>query len=83
MTSGVGGPEVRLLGENCYRRVAYDLNTLVDASVIDVDNVAAGNGEDMPNAFLLQHFGDDLAARNHLLDRGGFSLGSCITAVSI
>ena len=50
-----------------------DLDPFVDASVIDVDDVAAGNGEDVPDAFLLQHFGDDLATGNHFNCGGGGS----------
>ena len=70
---GVGGVRGHLL-------VAYvdDLDTLVDTSVIDIDNVAAGNGEDVLDAFLLQHLGDDLAARNHLRSGGGFGFSSGI-----
>ena len=55
-----------------------NLDTLVNTSVIDIDNVAAGNGEDVPNAFLLQHFGYNLTAGNHLRGGCGFSLGGGI-----
>ena len=50
-----------------------DIYTFVNTSVVDIDNVAAGNRENVPDAFLLQHFGDDLAARNHF--RSGDGLG--------
>ena len=52
----------------------HDLDAFVDAAVIDIDDVAAGNGEDVLDAFLLEHLGDDLAARN-LGDCAGLCLG--------
>ena len=56
-----------------------DLYPFVDASVIDVDNVAAGNGENVLDAFLLEHFGDDLAGR----DFGDNRRGACVSVAFI
>ncbi len=58
-----------------------DLNTLVDTAVVDIDNVATGNSEDVFNAFLLQHLGDDLAAGN--LGNSGGLLVSVALAVAV
>ncbi len=58
-----------------------DLDPFVDTSVIDVDDVAAGNGEDVLDAFLLEHFGDDLAGGNHSVPAA--ALLSMVVAVVI
>ncbi len=77
-TAQPGNPRVGVGGVRGHLLVAYvdDLDTLVNASVIDVDNVAAGNGENVPDAFLLEHFGDDLAARNHFSSGDGFGVSN-------
>src|ERR1700694_1512391 len=66
-TAQTGNARVGIRSVCSHLLMAYgdDLNTFVDTSVVDIDNVATGNGEDVLYALLLQHFGDDLAARNH------------------
>ena len=57
-----------------------DLDAFVDASVIDIDDVPAGNGEDVLDAFLLEHLGDDLAGGNHLRGGVGFHIGDGLSS---
>ena len=52
------------MGGNLFMAHIDDLNPLVDASVINIHNVPAGNGEDVLDAFLFQHPGDDLPGRS-------------------
>ena len=54
-----------------------DLDALVDASVIDIDYVAAGNSENVLDPFLLEHLGDDLAGGDF-----GDSGGLCFVALA-
>ena len=47
-----------------------DADALVDAAVIDVDDVAAAQREDGVDAFVLERFGDKVAARDDVRRRG-------------
>ena len=42
-----------------------DADALVDAAVVDVDDVAAAEREDRVDALVLQRLGDQVAARDH------------------
>ena len=42
-----------------------DANTLIDAAVIDIDDVPAAQREDRVDTLVLQRLGDQVAARDH------------------
>ena len=59
-----------------------DANALIDAAVVDVDDVAAAKREDRVDAFVLQRLGDQMAAGDHAriaaLALQGIFGGACV-----
>ena len=56
---------VRGMGGSLFVAHVHDADALVDASVVDIDDVAAAQGEDGVHALVCQGLGDQVPAGNH------------------
>ena len=65
--SGLAGIAVRRVGGDLLVPHIHDADVLVDAAVVDIDNVSAAKRENGVDAFVSECFGDQAAAGNNVL----------------
>ena len=62
--AGLARITVGRVGRDLFVAHVDDADAFVDAAVVDIDDVAAAQGEDRVDAFALQRLGDQMAARD-------------------